>query len=480
MGYVLQDLLQERVFLHFYQICRIPHGSGNEKALSDYICAWAKELGLEASQDEAHNVLIRKDAFPGYETAPTVMLQAHLDMVCEKCPGIDHDFKSDPIQWVIGEDTISTGGRTTLGADDGIGVALAMAVLEDDSLPHPPLEVLFTTMEEEDLSGAERFDAAGMCASLLINLDHVNEKEIICGSCGGMQTDLHIPVESGPVPPGWTPYLLSVSGLKGGHSGDDIHRGRGNANILLARLLMAVEEFCRLGPIKGGSFRLAIPREAEAVIWLDPARLRQVRDRLSHLEASFRAELPFTSDHVKVSLIPTDAPTWCVDPGSVLTALTLVPDGIHQMNEVFTGLVDTSDNLGEVYLDSRELRLVLEIRSARESLRTYLFQRMERLAALLGGKCHQSNAYPGWEFHPDSPLRILAGQVYEDFFGQAPSFLTVHAGLEVGHFFASKPGISAVAIGPDCWDFHSPSETVRISSVRRVYGYLCQLLSAIH
>lgn len=481
MRYTKEDLLQMRVFFHFHQICQIPHGSGNEKALSDYILNWAHGLGLEAVQDEANNVLIRKPAAPDYEQAPVVMLQAHMDMVCEKSEGIAHDFRTDPIPWFIDGDMLSTGGRTTLGADDGIGMALAMAILEAENLRHPALEVLFTTMEEEDLSGASRFDKSGMKASYLFNLDHNNDKEILCGSCGGMQADIRIPVLPETVPENWVSCRLSVSGLKGGHSGEDIHRGRGNANILLARMLMAVESCCdfRLNRIRGGSFRLAIPRSAEALLWLSPSHLSQVRAALQDMEDQVRGELASTANNVKVSLEPAEAEAWGVNPKQVISAMVLVPDGIFQMNEMLTGLVDTSDNLGEVYLNDHELHFVLEIRSARDSLRTYLFQRMARLADAFGGSCNWSNAYPGWNFHPDSSLRRLCSNVYEKTYGEKPSFRTVHAGLEVGYFFTERSDMDAVSIGPECRDFHCPSEAVHISSVIKVYEFLCNVLAEI-
>ncbi|WP_283606897.1 beta-Ala-His dipeptidase [Faecalispora anaeroviscerum] len=477
----IEKLCEHRVFYHFYQISQIPHGSGNEKAISDFILGWSRNLGLEAEQDTYNNLLIRKKASRGLENAPGIMLQAHMDMVCEKDTEVDHDFTKDPIDWVIEGDTLSSGGKTTLGADDGIGVALAMAILEDNALQHPPLEVLFTTMEEEDLSGAENFDTSQMNSVYLFNLDHVNDREILCGSCGGMQADIRIPVTFGTVSEDWRSYRISVSGLKGGHSGEDIHRGHGNANILLARMLMAIESCCdfRLGYIQGGSFRLAIPREAEAVVWLDPANSESVRLKLSELETDIRAELAVTSQNVKVSISPVKADPWGIEPACAINALVLVPDGIYQMNEMLTGLVDTSDNLGEVYLSEQELHFVIEIRSARNSLRTYLFQRMERLASLLGGTCHGSNAYPSWEFHPKSELRELCGRIYEENYHEKPAFLTVHAGLEVGCLSATRPNIDAVSIGADCWDFHSPSETVRISSVKKVFEYLCKVLAKI-
>lgn len=481
MKYTKEELQKERVFSHFYQICQIPHGSGNEKALSDYVLKWAHGLGLDAIQDDANNVLIRKPATPGYEQIPVVMLQAHMDMVCEKADGVTHDFTKDPIDWVIEDDVLSTGGKTSLGADDGIGMALAMAILDDDKLQHPALEVLFTTMEEEDFSGAEHFDTSTMNASYLINLDHVDDKEVLCGSCGGMQVDIRIPVQAKSIPKNWASYRLSVSGLKGGHSGDDIHRGRGNANIILARMLMAVENCCDfyLNRVKGGSFRLSIPRDAEAYLWLDPAQLPQIQTTLSEMEKLIQAEHAVTANKIKISLESAATEAWGVAPKNIISAMILVPDGIYQMNELFSGLVDTSDNLGEVYLDKKELHFVIEIRSAQESSRTFLFQKMERLAALFGGSCTWSNAYPSWSLHPISPLRQLCSDVYEKSYGEKPSFHMVHAGLEVGYFFATKPEIDAVAIGPDCWDFHSPGESVRISSVKKVYDYLCNILSTI-
>lgn len=481
MEYTIETLLQDRVFYHFHQISQIPHGSGNERAISDYLLTWAKEQGLEATQDGSLNVFIRKAAAPGYEAAPVVMLQAHMDMVCEKAEGVEHDFAKDPISWVVEGDLLSTGGKTTLGADDGIGLALAMAILEAKQLQHPALEVLFTTMEEEDLSGADTFDTANMKATYLFNLDHVNDREILCGSCGGMQVDIRIPVIADVLPEGWQSYRLSVSGLKGGHSGEDIHRGRGSANVLLNRMFMTIENCCdfRLGTVRGGSFRLAIARDAEAVVWFHPSHEEEVCAALAEMQERARGELAETANNVVMALAPVEAPAWGIVPTRVINAMALCPDGIYQMNEMLTGLVDTSDNVGEVYLDEHELHFVIEIRAARESRRTYLFQRMQRLANMFGGTCHWSNAYPSWDFRPESPLRELCGKIYEEQYGEKPSFLTVHAGLEVGCFFATKPEIDAVSMGPNCWDFHSPSETLSISSTKRVYGYLCTVLAAI-
>lgn len=481
MDELITMLCKDRVFYHFYQISQIPHGSGNEKALSDFVVEWAKGLGLEVEQDVWNNVLIRKKAAPGYEQSEGVMLQAHMDMVCEKAKGVQHDFFKDPISWHVDGDVLSTGGKTTLGADDGIGMALAMAVLEDKELKHPPIEVLFTVNEEDEMSGAANFDTSKIRSTYLINLDNAKEDEVLCGSCGGMRADIWIPVNSEDVPDGWKSYRLSVCGLKGGHSGEDINRGRDNANILLNRMLMAIEECCnfRLGIIRGGSFRLAIPRDAEAVVWLDPVYEGTIRAKLEEMEEMVRAELAITGRNVVVNLEEVDAPGWGVVPEKVIDAIALCPDGIFQMNEMLNNLVDTSDNLGEVYLDEHELHFIIEIRAARESRRTYLYQRMQRLANMFGGSCSWSNEYSSWDFRPKSRLRELCGEIYRKLQGVKPSFLLVHAGLEVGCFFATKSDLDAVSIGPDCWNLHSPSESVSISSTKNVYEYLCNILKLI-
>lgn len=471
-------LIQEPVFHWFNELCQIPHPSFREGRISDYLVRWAKDRGLEAEQDGVNNVFIRKPAAAGYESAPCVMLQAHMDMVCEKAPDVAHDFDRDPIQWQIEGDRITTGGRTTLGADDGVGLAYAMAVLDDDSLPHPELEVLFTTAEEEDFTGALGFDASKMRSTRLINLDHACDREVLCGSCGGQAVDMRIPVTSGPVPEGWTACELLVSGLNGGHSGEDIHRGHGNANSLLARVLLAFEgkTALKLGPVIGGSFRLAIPRNASAVVCFPAEQEQTLRWIVREQEEEMAGELSATGKNLSVILNPVPAPEWCADPMQLLTAALLAPDGIYQMNETLVGLVDTSDNMGEIYLTEKELRLVFEIRSAKASLGNYLYQRMCRLAAVMGGACETGKSYSSWEFQPDSRLREIAGEAYRGLFDGEPDYITVHAGLEVGCLSQKKPGLDAISIGPNCWNFHSPSEEMSISSTRRVYQFLCSIL----
>lgn len=472
------QLIQEPIFHWFHELCQIPRPSLREGKISDYLLHWAKDRGLEAEQDAVKNVFIRKPATAGYEAAACVMLQAHMDMVCEKAPEADHDFDRDPICWQIEGDRMTTGGRTTLGADDGIGVAYAMAVLSDEGLSHPELEVLFTTAEEEDFSGASGFDTSKMRAVRLINLDHACDREILCGSCGGQAVDMRVPVDSEAVPKGWSAYILSVSGLSGGHSGEDIHRGHGNASTLLIRVLLAFEDRgdFKLGPVTGGSFRLAIPRYASAVVCFPAEQEEAFRQIVREQEKVMAQELSATGGNLSITLKPTELLDWCVSPAPLLTAALLVPDGIYQMNETLEGLVDTSDNMGEIYLTETELHMVFEIRSARPSLGTYLCQRICRLAKIMGGSCETSKSYPSWNFQPDSPIRKIAGESYRDLFGQEPKYLTIHAGLEVGCLSQKKPGLDAISIGPNCWNFHSPSEEMSVSSARRTYQLLCNIL----
>lgn len=271
---------------------------------------------------------------------------------------------------------------------------------------------------------------------------------------------------------------MSVSGLHGGHSGEDIHRGHGNANTLLARALLAIEEkaVLKLGPVNGGSFRLAIPRDASAVVCFPKEQWSVLERIIKEQEREMKGEFAATGGNLSITLEAAEQPHWCTEPDLLLNAALLAPDGIYQMNESLVGLVDTSDNLGEIYLTEKELCLVFEIRSARPSLGTYLYQRIGRLAKVLGGTCNTSKGYPSWDFHPKSSFREVASQTYEELFGCEPKYLTVHAGLEVGFFSQKKPKLDAIAIGPNCWNFHSPTEEMSISSARKIYTFLCGIL----
>lgn len=482
----LEELLKEnRVFYHFARLCEIPHQSFKEKALSDFLLAWAKERGLYATQDHKWNVFIKKPATPGYENAPAVMLQAHIDMVCEKADGVTHDFDRDPIHLELEGDLLTTGGRTTLGADDGIGVAYAMAVLEADDLAHPPLEVLFTTAEEEDLSGAQEVDASGFEARLLINIDNAVEHELLAGSCGGMGAELTLPMESGEIPEGYTALKLKISGLPGGHSGEDINKGHGNANILLGRLLNSCrQQFSfMVGDMTGGSFRLAIPREAACVLLLPADKAPVLRETAARFNVIYKKEYEVVAPELAVTVEETGFPEkQAILPESVerlITAILLSPNGISEMNNAVSGVVESSDNLGEICLEDGTAKLVYEIRASFDTTRAYIYEKIESLASLLGGTCRSFADYPSWEFNPVSRLRELTTEVYRREFNGEIKTMVVHCGLECGCLYPKMPGLDAISIGPDCWGLHSPRERLSISSSERMYHLIIKVLEEI-
>lgn len=482
----LEQLLKEnRVLYHFNELCKIPHPSFKEKRISDYLVKWAGERGLSAVQDHKWNVFITKPAAKGYENAPAVMLQAHIDMVCEKAPGVEHDFDRDPIRIRLDGDILSTGGRTTLGADDGIGVAYAMAILEADDIAHPPLEVLFTTAEEEDLSGAQEVDASSFKARFLINIDNAVEHELLAGSCGGMGAELSLPAGLLPRPAGTRACEVSISGLPGGHSGEDINKGYGNANCLLGRFLYAcLERFdYSAASVTGGSFRLAIPREASAVLLIPADRVGELKEIAAEMGEKFRQEYAAVAPELALTAAETDyAGETAAPPDAVrrlLTAIYLSPNGILEMNNSVPGVVESSDNMGVIRMEDGKFIITYEIRSSFATTREYLYQKLSVLADLLGGECRSFAEYPSWIFRQDSELRRLATEVYRREFGEEIKTVAVHCGLECGCLFPKLPGLDAVSIGPDAWGLHSPQERLSISSTDRVYHFLREILAGI-
>lgn len=484
----LEQLLQHPVFHHFGELCRIPHPSFQEKAISAAVCSWARRKGFETWQDDWNNVFIRKPASPGYEDRPAVMLQAHLDMVCQKAKGIEHDFAKNPIHLELAGDILSTGGRTTLGADDGIGVALAMALLEDDRLAHPELEALFTTAEEEDMSGAQNVDASDFHARYLVNIDNAVERHSVTGSCGGFGVKFHLPVTWEAVPGQALFYHLKVEGLQGGHSGEDIHRGRGNANIFLIRMLLGARKKTplHLASLHGGTFRLAIPRDAEAVVMVPTARKNEFLAAVDQMAEALQAEYKAVAANLKITVEETAGPdTGLVTSQDVtdrfIEGMALSPDGISEMNAAIPTVVQSSDNLGEIRLEPEENRLVAiyEIRTSFRSKADYIWDKIHLLARLAGGTCEKFAAYPGWPDHPDSKLTFQVKQVYQELFGESMEATPIHSGLECGCLMEKRPELEAISLGPNCWDLHSPQERLSVRSTLRMYEFLKALLEKI-
>lgn len=484
MSNILKGLEPERVFHYFEEICAIPHGSGNEQAISDYCVAFAKAHGLEVRQDEANNVVIRKKATPGYENAPVVMLQGHMDMVCEKNSDVEFDFEKDSLKLRIIDDMIYATG-TTLGGDDGIAIALSFAILEDDTLAHPELEVVITTDEEVGMNGAEALDTSDLKAKYLINLDNEMEGQILTSCAGGMKSHVMIPIRH--VEWEGIEVDLKISGLKGGHSGGEIHCQRGNANRLMGRLLFALNKEMNVGVCKvnGGMKDNAIPREAEAKIILRPedvlraseitkAFFEDVKDEFRVSDPDVFVELKIMSETSESHSIIHPA-----DMERVLYIYVQSPNGIQTMSMELPGLVESSLNLGIVETKEDQVLFSWALRSSKKSLKYWMSDQLQYLAEFIGGEYKAIGDYPHWSYRAESKLRDIVAQAYKDMFGKEASIDAIHAGLECGLISEKMPELDIISIGPDSIDIHTPNEHVNIPSVERSYRLLCDVLARI-
>ena len=470
-----KNILNHEVINLFAQLSQIPRESGNEKAVSDWIRGWAEERSLQVKQDEIWNLVIKKNASQGYEDHPAVLMQAHIDMVCEKDRDSTHDFAKDPIELDFDGEWIQSADGTTLGADNGIGVAAAMAILDDDTLAHPPLEVVFTVQEETTFAGAETVDVSDCKAMQMINLDHADERELIVGSCGGTGVEFTMPLaREEEAPQGFEVFHIRLTGMQGGHSGEDIHRGRGNAISLLLRFLE--NPGLKVISMTGGTNRLAIPREAEAIVLMES---RQAMEQCAaEAKAVFRKEYNGAAPDLDIIIEEADAaePLTQESFRKLAAAIRLYPNGIAQMNGNLEGLVESSDNIGIISTEGDVLKLTSEVRGAYQTTVDDLVKTIEALANLLGADTRYFNAYVPWEFAADSKLRPMAIETYKELFGGEMKQLALHAGLECGFFAEKKPGIDLISIGPDCQFFHSPKERVRAESIEHFYELLKEIL----
>ena len=478
----IEELLTHPVFYNFAKISEIPRPSLHEEKISEYLYNWAAAHSLDAVRDESNNILIRKPASAGFEDAPAVLLQAHMDMVCVKSADSDHDFSKDPISLVLDGDILSTGGKTTLGADDGIGMAYCLAALESDTLKHPALEVLFTTSEEEDMGGALKFDTSLLKAKYLINLDHAVDSEILTGSCGGVGVKTTRKCDMVSIPADWRTFRIDIRGLKGGHSGEDIHRGHGSANLLLGRFIdKCASSFpIMLSSIKGGTFRLAIPSYGHIIISLAEEDIPALKSTAAEALAVFAKEYEATAPNLTLTVEEAKRADFAIsdtDLKKLLLVIMLSPNGISEMNGGVPGTVESSDNMGEIYMDGDNLVVVYEVRASFKSTQEYIVRKITALAGIVGAEYETFSGYPGWAFVPNSPLRETALGVYKELYGSDMTVTVVHAGLEVGCFIEGKPELDAISIGPDCWYFHSPSECTSVSSVCKTWDFLCALLA---
>ncbi len=477
MERVLEGLKPEKVFYFFEEVTKIPRGSGNEKQVSNYLFNLAKNNGWDVIQDDSLNIIIKKPATKGYENAPTVMLQGHMDMVCEKNEGVVHDFEKDPIKLRIIDGYIY-GTDTTLGADNGIAVAMCLAILSSDDLEHPALEVLITTDEEKGMTGAEKVDGNIFKSKYLLNLDSEEEGVFTSGCAGGGEVLFKIPVKFQEESK--TAYKLSVKGLLGGHSGTDADKERGNANKILGRILYDLFDYVELVSINGGSKSNAIPREAHAIISIE--NIDQVKNKIETWNEILKNEYVFTDSSVTVLLedikkqaIPMEKQLF----NKIITAVNLTPNGVLSRSTAIN-LVISSNNLGVITTDEQFVTLHNHPRSSVRTLFTHDFApSMKQLGEFLSIECEVGGFYPGWEYAKQSQIRDICIKTFNEMYGKEPKVEAIHAGLECGLLMEKIPGLDAISMGPDTYDVHSPNEHVSIKSTENIYNLLLSILKSI-
>lgn len=480
---VLSELQPTSVFRYFEEICGIPHGSSDTKAISDYLVAFAREHGLRYLQDASNNVIIWKDGTAGYEASAPVVLQGHMDMVCEKEADCSIDFKRDGLRLQLEDGVVSAEG-TTLGGDDGIAVAYALAVLDSEDIPHPPLEAVFTVDEEIGMLGAAALDCTPLQSRILLNIDSEEEGHLLVSCAGGITTVGHLPLEREAAE--GTGITLTVTGLQGGHSGVEIDKGRGNACRLLGRTLYRLKQkfAFQLVSVEGGLKDNAIPREAKASLVAASFDRELWEEEVNRLEAVYRAEYRLTDPEVKLlSVAEADRAVQTAmtaeTTARVITALVNLPGGIQKMSFDIEGLVQTSLNLGILKTTEQEVTFSFAVRSNVGTEKEELADRVRCLMEALGGSVTSSGAYPAWEYRQDSPLRDLMIQVFEEQYGKKPVVEAMHAGVECGLFAGKLPGLDCVSFGPDMHDIHTPKESMKVDSVQRTWEYILELLKRL-
>lgn len=479
---VLEKLEPSRVFYYFEELTKIPHGSHNTKQISDYLVSFAKEHNLKYRQDEANNVIIWKAASAGYENAPTVILQGHCDMVCEKTPGSVHDFTKDPLELLIDGDYV-TAKDTTLGGDDGIAVAYSLAILEDNTLKHPALEVVITADEEVGLLGAAALDMSDLKGTYLINMDSEEEGSLCVGCAGGLRAKTELEVKYISVQ--GIKLNITVDGLAGGHSGAEIDKNRANANKVMGRFLhtLSEESSYLIAGLEGGTKDNVITKHSYAQIVVEPEEEAKVKEIAERVEKELRSEYSGSDEGISIHCENAGSGEFQVlHPVSgekAVFLLNFMPWGIQKMSGNIPGLVETSVNPGIMKLDEDEFLLEASVRSSVGSAKHAVSEKIAYLAEFLGGTCTIFGDYPAWEYRKDSKLRDLMQDTFKEMFGKEPHVGAIHAGLECGLFFEKKPELDSVSFGPDMKDIHTTDEKLSISSVQRMWKYLLTILERI-
>ena len=475
----IKNLAPELVWNIFDQITKVPRPSKKEEKIRQWLVDFAKQHNIEYHLDATGNVLMRKPATPGYEDHQTIVMQGHIDMVCEKNSDVDHDFENDPIETIIDGDWVKANG-TTLGADNGVGVALSLACLIDDSFQHGPLEALFTYDEETGMTGANAIEEGFMTGKVLINLDSETEGQIFIGCAGGMDTVGLFHYTPAPAPKDLYYAKVKVSGLLGGHSGGDIHLQHANANKVLARFLTTQPDAV-LAAIHGGNLRNAIAREAEAVIGIPYSSKDNVVAELNQFAAIIEGEVGDIEKGMKLTIETVDTPETVIEKevaDRLIKALIVCPHGVQGMSRSMPGLVETSTNMASVkMIELGVIKVETSQRSSVESEKRAIAQAVATTFSLAGAEVKQGSGYPGWKPNTNSPIMKVCADTYRDLYGKEPEIMAIHAGLETGLFLTKYPYLDMVSIGPTMEGVHSPDERLYIPSVGTFYAYLKEVLS---
>lgn len=472
---ILDNLEPKKVFSFFEDIASIPHGSGNTKAISNYLVSFAKSKNYEFYQDDMNNVIIIKEASAGYENSGAIILQSHMDMVCEKDADCPRDMSSEPVELMIDGDFVSAKG-TTLGADNGIGVAYTLALLDDDSLCHPRIEAVFTVDEEVGMLGAFGIDVSPLKAKRMLNLDGGSENVFIVSCAGGITVKSTFGIKREEYK--GEALKITISGLSGGHSGGRIGDGGANSNSLFGRLFSIISDKCnfRIAHIEGGFKDNAIPVETTAVIITDNADA--CKDAVSYAESVFKNEYSATDPELEISVLSCESAA-AFDKESndkIMLLLNIAPNGVQTMSSQIKDLVQTSLNFAILNCADDCLEATFSVRSSVESQKSMVSDRLIMLTSYLGGTVQISGDYPGWEYKTKSDFRDLMTEVFVEQFGYGPKIEAVHAGLECGLFSGKIPGLDCITYGPDMHDIHTPRERLSVSSVQKSWKLICKLL----
>jgi len=480
MSKEILNLEPNAVWENFYKLTQVPRPSKKEEKIQSFMMEYGKSLGLVTEKDKVGNILIRKPATPGMENRKGIIFQGHLDMVPQKNSGTVHDFENDPIDaWIDGEWVRARG--TTLGADNGLGVACAMAVLAAKDLVHGPLEALFTCDEETGMTGALGLKPNWLNGEILLNMDSEEEGELYVGCAGGINADIEFEYDEVIVPQGVTPLKLVISGLRGGHSGLEINQGRGNANKLIIRFLKyATRELdARLAEINGGGMRNAIPREAYAIVLVPDENIAQLKSAVSKYESIYKYELGAIEPNLSFTIKETEIPESLIEErvqDDLIDSVYACPNGVIRMSDAMEGLVETSTNLSTIKSRKGVIFVKCLLRSSVESAKNDLVEMVDSVFALGGAMVSFDGDYPGWKPNMDSQILALMKEIYQNKFGRTPQVLGIHAGLECGILGAVYPNWDMISFGPTMRSPHSPDERVNIPSVAKFWEFLVEVL----